>query len=118
MTEAEPAVPPEPDEPFSPAVSGSESRCAESDEALTGVRTAPDEFCCPITTECMLDPVIVTATGMTYEREAIVEWLSEHDIDPSTGTKLGENKLLTPNVALRKMIDAWSHGCLLVYSRD
>ena len=61
----------------------------------------------------MCDPVIVTVTGMTYEREAIAEWLAEHDIDPSTGIKLGENKQLTPNVALRKMIDAWSHGCLL-----
>ena len=61
----------------------------------------------------MCDPVIVTVTGMTYEREAIAEWLAEHDIDPSTGIKLGENKLLVPNVALRKMIDAWSHGCLL-----
>jgi hypothetical protein len=60
----------------------------------------------------MRDPVIVTVTGMTYEREAIAEWLAEHDIDPSTGMKLGENKLLVPNVALRKTIDAWSHGGL------
>ena len=119
-TEAEPAVQPErePDEQLvllSPAVSAPESPCAESesDGALTSVRTAPDEFCCPITSECMRDPVIVFATGMTYEREAIAEWLSKHDIDPSTGIRLGENKQLTPNVALRKMIDAWSHGCLL-----
>ena len=124
-TEAEPVVQaePEPDEqsvPLSPAVSAPESPCAEaeSDGALTSVHTAPDEFCCPITSECMRDPVMVTATGMTYEREAIAEWLCEHDIDPSTGIKLGENKQLMPNVALRKMIDAWSHGCLLVYSRD
>ena len=70
------------------------------------------EFCCPITSECMRDPVMVTATGMTYEREAIAKWLSEHDIDPSTGVELGGNKLLAPNVSIRKMIDAWSHGCL------
>ena len=57
----------------------------------------------------MRDPVIVTATGMTYEREAIAEWLSEHDIDPSTGVELGGNKQLTPNVMARKLIDAWSH---------
>ena len=39
----------------------------------------------------MRDPVIVPATGMTYERKAIVEWLSKHDTDPSTGVqkKLG-----------------------------
>jgi ankyrin repeat protein len=125
VTEAEPVVQPEPEPdeqqvPLSPAVSAPESPCAEaeSDGALTSVRTAPDEFCCPITSECMRDPVIMVATGMTYEREAIAEWLCEHDIDPSTGIKLGENKQLTPNVALRKMIDAWSHGCLLMYSRD
>ena len=119
-TETEPAVQPEPEPdeqrvPLSPAVSAPESPCAEteSDGALTSVRTAPDEFCCPITSECMRDPVMVVATGMTYEREAIAEWLCEHDIDPSTGIKLGENKQLAPNVALRKAIDAWSHGCLL-----
>ena len=60
----------------------------------------------------MRDPVMVTATGMAYEREAIAKWLSEHDIDPSTGVELGGNKLLAPNVSIRKMIDAWSHGCL------
>eukprot|EP01044_Picomonas_judraskeda_P009201 COSAG03_NODE_1105_length_4804_cov_14.592561_3_plen_748_part_00 len=125
-TEAEPVAQPEPEPdeqlvPLSPAVSAPESPCeeSESDGALTSVRTAaPDEFCCPITSECMRDPVIVTATGMTYEREAIAEWLCGHDIDPSTGIKLGENKQLTPNVALRKAIDAWSHGCLLMYSSD
>ena len=125
VPETEPVVEPEPEPdeqqvPLSSAVSAPESPCAEaeSDGALTSVRTAPDEFCCPITSECMRDPVMVVATGMTYEREAIAEWLCEHDIDPSTGIKLGENKQLVPNVALRKMIDAWSHGCLLVYSRD
>ena len=59
----------------------------------------------------MRDPVIVTATGMTYEREAIAEWLSKHDIDPSTGVDLGKNKQLVPNVMARQLIHAWSHGC-------
>jgi hypothetical protein len=72
----------------------------------------PDEFYCPISQECMRDPVIVVETGMTYEREAIVEWLSSNDIDPSTGVELGQRKLLAPNVALRKLIAAWreEHG--------
>ena len=117
---SEPVPEPEPEQldhqpaPLSPAVQAPASPCVdpESDEAMTGGRTPPDEFCCPITSECMRDPVIVTATGMTYEREAIAKWLSEHDIDPSTGVELGGNKLLAPNVSIRKMIDAWSHGCL------
>ena len=96
--------------PLSPAVQAPASPCVDSDEALACVRTPPDDFCCPITSECMRDPVMVTATGMTYEREAIVKWLSEHDIDPSTGVDLGGNKLLAPNVTVRKMIDAWSRG--------
>ena len=49
-------------------------------------------------------------TGMTYEREAIVEWLSSNDIDPSTGVELGQRKQLAPNVALRKLIAAWQEG--------
>ena len=57
---------------------------------------------------------MVMATGMTYEREAIAEWLSKHDTDPSTGVDLGEHKQLAPNVTVRKMIDAWSHGFLSI----
>ena len=71
---------------------------------------APDEFHCPISQECMRDPVIVVETGMTYEREVIVEWLSSNDIDPSTGVELGQRKQLTPNVALRQLIAAWQDG--------
>ena len=122
VPEPEPGPEPEPEPdyqpdhqpaPLSPAVQAPASPSVDP-EALTGGRTPPDEFCCPITSECMRDPVMVTATGMTYEREAIVKWLSEHDIDPSTGVELGGNKLLAPNVSIRKMIDAWSHGCLSI----
>ena len=120
VPEPEPGPEPEPEPdyqpdhqpaPLSPAVQAPASPSVDP-EALTGGRTPPDEFCCPITSECMRDPVMVTATGMTYEREAIVKWLSEHDIDPSTGVELGGNKQLAPNVTVRKMIDAWSHGGL------
>ena len=100
---------------------GSDEQCSEivEDDSDLGkgsseLRILPDEFCCPITSECMRDPVLVTATGMTYEREAITQWLSDHDIDPSTGTELNGNKVLVPNVILRKLIDAWSRGCCAV----
>ena len=77
---------------------------------LAPAAVVPDEFYCPISQECMRDPVIVMETGMTYEREAIVEWLSSNDIDPSTGVELGQRKQLAPNVALRKLIAAWQEG--------
>ena len=91
---------------------------SEPDGLLKAVRTPPDELCCPITSECMRDPVIVAATGMTYEREAIVEWLSKHDIDPSTGVELGKNHQLVPNVLLRKMIEVWSRSCMSISSES
>jgi hypothetical protein len=72
----------------------------------------PDEFCCPISQEWMRYPTMVVETGMTYEREAIVEWLSSNDTDPSTGVELGQRKQLAPNVALRKTIGAWREGTL------
>ena len=73
-------------------------------------QVVPDEFCCPISQEWMRDPAIVVETGMSYEREAIVEWLSSNDTDPSTGVELGRRKQLAPNVALRKAIAAWREG--------
>eukprot|EP01046_Picozoa_sp_COSAG06_P016762 COSAG06_NODE_1118_length_10635_cov_5.052946_16_plen_324_part_00 len=70
----------------------------------------PDDFYCPISHECMRDPVIVMETGMTYERSAIVEWLSAHNTDPSTGVELRRKQMLAPNVVLRKLIAAWKEG--------
>eukprot|EP01045_Picozoa_sp_COSAG04_P004329 COSAG04_NODE_186_length_21024_cov_6.326069_15_plen_1166_part_00 len=67
----------------------------------------PDEFCCPITQELMLDPVLVVASGQTYERTEIAKWFRTHKTDPSTGSSIGNNRKLVPNVALRKAIDEW-----------
>ena len=50
----------------------------------------------------MHDPV-VTADGMTYERDAITRWLQSSLNSPLTGQKLDHTRL-TPNVALRGMI--------------
>ena len=67
----------------------------------------PDEFCCPITQELMLDPVLVVASGQTYERTEIAKWFRTNKTDPSTGSSIGNNRKLVPNVALRKAIDEW-----------
>ncbi|KAA8528827.1 hypothetical protein F0562_036182 [Nyssa sinensis] len=67
----------------------------------------PHEFLCPITLEIMTDPVIV-ATGQTYEKESIQQWLdSNHRTCPKTGQILAHLSLV-PNFALRNLILQWS----------
>jgi len=61
---------------------------------------------CPITQEKFTDPVI-TPSGVTFERRAIVEWLRLHDTDPVTRQPLRVSQLV-PNRAMRDLIDAES----------
>lgn len=42
-----------------------------------------DKYLCPITGDVMKDPVIAM-DGYTYERTAIVEWLSRSGVSPMT----------------------------------
>ncbi|KAK4434123.1 U-box domain-containing protein 15 [Sesamum alatum] len=66
----------------------------------------PNEFLCPITLEIMTDPVIV-ATGQTYERESIQQWLdSNHPTCPKSGQTLSHLSL-APNFALKNLIIQW-----------
>eukprot|EP00045_Choanoeca_perplexa_P017194 m.245968 g.245968 ORF g.245968 m.245968 type:complete len:805 (+) comp17470_c0_seq10:65-2479(+) len=59
----------------------------------------PKSFCCPITYELMEDPVF-TADGHTFDREAILHWLREHNTSPVTGLPLPD-LTIRPNHALR-----------------
>jgi U-box domain len=45
----------------------------------TDKKPIPKSFICPITQEIMLDPVIVTSSGKTYERNAIEQWLKNNN---------------------------------------
>ena len=56
---------------------------------------------CPISHEIMVNPV-VAEDGHTYEREALVRWLSEKNISPMTGERMGARML--PNHAVKSMI--------------
>jgi hypothetical protein len=56
---------------------------------------------CPITGEMMIDPVICV-DGHTYERAAILNWLSSHNTSPMTGLPLASKNLI-PNIALRNI---------------
>ncbi|XP_058196637.1 U-box domain-containing protein 9 [Rhododendron vialii] len=66
----------------------------------------PEEFRCPISSELMRDPVIVS-TGQTYDRPFIQRWLkSGHRTCPRTQQVLSHT-LLTPNLLIREMISQW-----------
>jgi hypothetical protein len=56
-------------------------------------------------TNLMADPVFAS-DGITYERSAIEQWMSSHDVSPITNEPF-EHKILTPNVMARKMIASW-----------
>lgn len=70
----------------------------------------PDHFCCPITLGMMRDPVI-TPSGHTYERSAIVETIGKKACDPLTGEALSLDDL-RPNRALKEAITSFctKHG--------
>eukprot|EP00271_Cylindrocystis_brebissonii_P004785 TRINITY_DN1665_c0_g1_i1.p1 TRINITY_DN1665_c0_g1~~TRINITY_DN1665_c0_g1_i1.p1 ORF type:complete len:639 (-),score=78.94 TRINITY_DN1665_c0_g1_i1:1515-3431(-) len=66
----------------------------------------PDDFRCPISLDMMRDPTIV-ATGQTYERQYIEQWLKEgHKTCPKTQQVLVHTTLI-PNYSLRNLISKW-----------
>ena len=86
----------------------------EDHSSMSGAATPPAEFCCPISTKLMHDPVIITS-GQTYERENIERWFNEgYDTCPRTQMKL-ENFSMIPNTCMRDLICNWckEHGFTL-----
>ena len=65
------------------------------------------ELRCPLSNIFMSDPVILAATGLSYERANIVAHLATHGTDPESGMvlSLAQQRLL-PNPALKALIDA------------
>ena len=63
-----------------------------------------DELRCPITQEAIQDPVLLAGDGHTYERDAVLRWLSENPRSPVTGLPLTEPGACAvyPNMALRR----------------
>ena len=62
-----------------------------------------DSSKCPITGEIFRDPVIAE-DGHTYERQAIVEWLTKNATSPLTREPMNVNQL-RPNRTLKKIIE-------------
>lgn len=81
------------------ADSGSEGSVDSTD------RPHPPSFYCPISCQCMHDPVILS-DGHTYERQHIMKWLRNNNSSPFTGMTL-DSKVLIPNHTLRKAIEEY-----------
>ena len=69
--------------------------------------SVPDWMVCPLTHAVLVDPVLCTGDGQTYERAAITQWLAALDsqTSPVTGQPLVSRDLV-PNHALRSIIQA------------
>ena len=65
----------------------------------------PHEFICPITTEIMKDPVILT-DGHVYEKSAIKKWLQNNNTSPLTKINVDKD-ILIPCFVLRKQIQEY-----------
>jgi hypothetical protein len=70
---------------------------------LETLEQVSEALCCPITHEVFVDPV-VAADGITYERRAIVDWLSTHNTSPMTNTVL-PNLQLHPNSLVKTLVE-------------
>jgi len=68
--------------------------------------SVPSYFCCPLSLNFMLDPVIV-ASGQTFERSSIQKWLENGlRICPKTRQHLSHTNLI-PNYTVKALIANW-----------
>ena len=63
----------------------------------------PEYFLCPIT-GCIMRQPAMTPEGVTYDYDALTEWLSSKQTDPSTNLPLSAEQLC-PNRTVRSMIE-------------
>ncbi|CAN8279340.1 unnamed protein product [Cochlearia groenlandica] len=74
-------------------------------EVAKGI-SIPPYFRCPLSTELMLDPVIV-ASGQTFDRTSIKKWLDNGlAVCPRTRQVLTHQELI-PNYTVKAMITSW-----------
>ena len=70
------------------------------------MRRASHAVRCPLTGEVMDDPVILAASGWSYNRSAIVDWLEKYGVEPRTGVALGvDERRIIENVQLKMLIE-------------
>lgn len=62
-----------------------------------------EDLTCPITQTIMIDPVMAS-DGRTYERSAIVQWMTTHNTSPMTRERL--TNILLPNWSMKNIIES------------
>ena len=72
------------------------------------MQTIVESLTCPITSQIMTDPVTGN-DGHTYERSAIVRWLSQNPISPQTRAPMTSADL-TRNVAIGYLLEQYKAG--------
>jgi len=75
----------------------------------------PPSFSCPISRQCMRDPVVLS-DGHSYERSYIQRWLQQHNTSPVSGAPL-ESIVVFANHALRNAIQEYFEQLLGVHRR-
>lgn len=70
-------------------------------------RELPNQFLCPISKDVMLDPVIVSGSGNTYDRDSIEQHFQYKFTDPISNMELRHrtDRKLVPNNSLRSQVD-------------
>jgi len=85
------------------------------DSSPIGKWQHPPSFYCPISQQCMHDPVVLS-DGHSYERRHIERWLQEHNTSPVSGSKLLQKEMF-PNHALRNAIEEYFQQVFSVHRR-
>lgn len=84
--------------------SSASTKGSSSKQPIETLKMPHSNLECPITGEIMKDPVMVIATGQTYERKAIEQWFAANNTDPLTGRVL-QDKTIVPNYAIKSLCD-------------
>jgi len=58
---------------------------------------------CPISKQTMVNPTILCANGISYEKSAIEKWIRDHGTDPETNAPLTDRRT-SPNKILALLI--------------
>jgi len=85
------------------------------EQATSQERPHPPSFYCPISRQCMHDPVVLT-DGHTYERRYIEQWLEHSNTSPVSGAVLAKQAIF-PNHALRNAIEEYFEEVLSGHRR-